>query len=240
LEGGPFNAVTAIGIADAQKIGMRAKLDLRGERGLGMVGVLAVIFVLGLLALFVFAPMVACGGSRNKAKATRIKCVNNLKNVGLAFRLSSTDSSDRFPQQRMMINGVAMAEIDVVRIFGALSNEIGDPKILICPTDKSRSAAASTTNLTTRNISYFASLSAEVTLPQAFLAGDRNMATNGVEAGTGLYALTTNSAVSWTKEMHDEHGDIAMGDGSVQQMSSSRLKQSLRDQDLGTNYLVFP
>src|SRR5687768_12348557 len=125
---------------------MRAKLDLRGERGLGMVGVLAVIFVLGLLALFVFAPMVACGGSQNKAKATRIKCVNHLKNVWLAFRLSSTDSSDRFPQQRMMINGVVMAEIDVVRIFGALSNEIGDPKILICPTDKSRSAAASTTN----------------------------------------------------------------------------------------------
>ncbi|MGZ8939448.1 MAG: type II secretion system protein, partial [Limisphaerales bacterium] len=175
-----------------------------------------------------------------KASATRIKCVSNLKNIGLSFRIFATDNSDLFPQQRMLSNGVSMAEIDVVRVFGALSNEIADPKILICPADKERKAAASFTNLSARNISYFASLSAEETLPQAFLAGDRNIATNGVAVGTGLLAVTTNSSLSWTKELHVEQGDILMGDGSVQQMSSSRIKHSIRDQDLGTNFLVFP
>ena len=40
--------------------------------------------------------------------------------------------------------------------------------------------------------------------------------------------------------MHIEQGNIAMGDGSVQQMSTSRLKSSIRDQELATNYLAIP
>ena len=204
-------------------------------RAFGLVELLVMIGVVVVLA-WVMMPRMKTG---NRASATRIKCVNNLRKVGLAFRIFATDNNDLFPTQKMMSNGVALAEFDAVRVFRALSNEIADPRILISPADE-RIAAASFTNLTARNISYFASLSAKATSPQVSLAGDRNVATNGVAIGTGLFALTTNSMVSWTKELHVEQGDILMSDGSVQQMSSSLLKQWLRDQDMGTNYLVFP
>jgi prepilin-type processing-associated H-X9-DG protein len=42
--------------------------------------------------------------------------------------------------------------------------------------------------------------------------------------------------------MHQSEGNIAMGDGSVQQFSSMRLKQGLQDQGLGNakNWLAVP
>jgi hypothetical protein len=57
-----------------------------------------------------------------------------------------------------------------------------------------------------------------------------------------VLTLRSNSAVTWSKEMHVELGDIAHDDGSVQQMSNSRLKQSLGEGvgPSGTNLLVFP
>ena len=35
--------------------------------------------------------------AKAKAKATRIKCVNNLKQAGLAFRVFANDNDDRYP-----------------------------------------------------------------------------------------------------------------------------------------------
>jgi prepilin-type processing-associated H-X9-DG protein len=40
--------------------------------------------------------------------------------------------------------------------------------------------------------------------------------------------------------MHNGQGNIVMGDGSVQQMSSSRLRSEFPRQDSATNYLVIP
>ena len=77
-------------------------------------------------------------------------------------------------------------------------------------------------------------------MPQVILGGDRNLATNGVAVGSGFFAMATNAEVGWTKEMHVEQGNVVMSDGSVQQMSSSRLKASLKDQDIATNYIVIP
>ena len=181
----------------------------------------------------------------NKAKAQRIKCVNNLKEVGLAFRLFP-GNGDMFPGQFLKSEGVAMTSIDAVRIFQTLSiesenPELIGPKTLVCPSDKEKREATFFTNLTPKNISYFASLTADETMPQIFLGGDRNLATNGVAVGSGLFGLTTNgSTLSWTKEMHNEQGNVLMGDGSVQQMSSSRLRQAVKEQGISTNYLVVP
>jgi hypothetical protein len=210
--------------------------EFGARAGMTQVELVVVVCVIAALVLW----LMTIPGGNGRAKAGRIKCINNLKNLGLAFRVFSTDHGDRFPAEIFLSNGVERKSIDVVKILGALTNGLSDPKILVCPEDKTRSPATSLTNITARNVSYFLSLSAREIEPQVFLGGDRNIATNGVAVGTGLFELTTNSAVSWTKEIHVEQGDIVMGDGSVQQMSSSRLKQTVRDQDAGTNWLVFP
>jgi hypothetical protein len=200
-----------------------------------MVELLAIVTVIVVLGWLMMPRMTSCGAS-----ATRIKCVNNLKNVGLAFRIFATDNGAMFPAEMMVSNGVELASIDIVSLYGYLLNELSTPKILLCPEDKKKKEAASFTNFSGKNISYFASLTAKETLPTAFLAGDRNLMTNGVPVSPGLLTLTTNLAIGWTKELHKEQGDVTMADGSVQQMSNSRLNQSVKDQNLATNYLAIP
>lgn len=202
-------------------------------------------FSLVELIVIVAAVAVICGvflsaRSRRNEIAPIIRCVNNLKNIGLAFRIFSTDNGDRHPQELLLSNGVKRAALDVFRVYLTLSNALSTPKILYCPADKSRGPAESFTNFNTKNISYFASLSATELTPTAFLAGDRNLQTNGVPVSTGILAISTNSAVSWSKEIHIDQGNVAMGDGSVQQFNSRRLMEATGDQQLETNYLAMP
>lgn len=71
------------------------------ERALTLVEVLVIIVV-----LFVLVGMLLPVVNRPPGvKATRIKCVNNLKNVGLAFRIFATDNNDRFPMQLGIAGG---------------------------------------------------------------------------------------------------------------------------------------
>lgn len=231
-------AISIVGIGDANDSGMNRNPGVarkKGELAFGIVEVLAMLTVVLVLGWLLMPRTKGCGAS-----ATRIKCVNNLKNVGLAFRIFATDNGDMFPAEVMASNGVEVASTDIVSIYGSLSNELSTPKILLCPEDKKKEEATSFTNFSGKNISYFASLTAKETLPTAFLGGDRNLMTNGVPMRPGLLTLTTNLAIAWTKELHKEQGDVVMGDGSVQQMSSSRLKGAIRDQDIATNDLLIP
>jgi prepilin-type processing-associated H-X9-DG protein len=93
-----------------------------------------------------------------------------------------------------------------------------------------------------------------------FLSGDRNIygpqtqptANNGYgnspasPAGAKV-ALTTNAAtlnnVGWTDKMHQRQGNILLADGSVQQWSTSKLRESARqtgDVSNPANMLLFP
>ena len=214
---------------------MNSQTEMRNQRraGLSLVELMVLVGVMALVAM-IFLPYLA---GRHRP-ASRVKCVNHLKNVGLAFRIFATDNNDMFPAQVMASNG--WHKIDVVNVYQWLSNELSTPKLLICPNDIRRQEAANFATMAAKHVSYFASLSASETNPATFLAGDRNLMTNGKAVGSGVFALTTNSALGWTKEIHVEQGNICMGDGSVQQFSNARLSQAVKDQEVGTNYLAIP
>jgi hypothetical protein len=72
-----------------------------------------------------------------RERAASIMCVNNLKQFGLAVRVWSLDNNDKYPP-----NIVCM------------SNELSTPKILVCPSDTNRTAAANFLNFSTANCSY--------------------------------------------------------------------------------------
>ena len=87
--------------------------------------VLLTVGVLVLLASLLL-PSLSRGGS-----SKRIVCVNNLKQVGLSFRIWYGESVDRFPMQVSLTNG---GTLELVRRgavwphFLVMSNELDTPK----------------------------------------------------------------------------------------------------------------
>lgn len=206
-----------------------------GRAGFSLIEAIAIAAVVVVLIYFVLPAFY-----RPRAKSSRVKCVSNLKNVGLAARIYATDYNDQFPGTFFLSNSVDLASVTAADYFRTLSNELSTPKILLCPADKNRPEAASFTNMLSKNLSYFASLSAQEVLPQTFLAGDRNLQLDGKTLPPGLVELTKASKVSWSKAIHNEQGNVAMADGSVQQFSSARLQQAMADSELATNLVLIP
>lgn len=183
---------------------------------------LLVAFTIVLLAgLTGFATM-----SKQSAKARRIQCVANLQKVGLAERVFAADHQDAFPQH-FATNFGGTGELTKHSVlaahFLARSNELSSPIFLQCPTD-TRTPARDFASLTSQNISYFLGLDADEIRPQSVLAGDRNLTTNGVAVGPGVFNFTNKVALGYSPTMHNGSGNVVLGDGSVQQMSGERLR----------------
>lgn len=201
---------------------MKTIFTMHCHRASTLTDVLVVIVTMVVLAAH-FLPMLA----RQRRTGCRINCISNLKQVGLGFRMWSSDHEDKFPWQIPTNQGGSLEYAlsrEVFRHFLAASNEMSSPRILACPQDKGRIRhSAFDQNLCNSNLSYFVGLDADETQPQSFLSGDRIIATNG-RVMSGLLILRTNSAVSWAKGIHECGGNIGLGDGSVQQVSLALLK----------------
>jgi prepilin-type N-terminal cleavage/methylation domain-containing protein len=200
---------------------------------------LLVVLAVGVIVFLIVLPPTT-GGS--KGKAERIHCVNNLKNLGLGFRIFATDNGDRYPWETNFVGGDRHLD-DYLSCVLPLSSNIPTPSILHCPTD-SRKSAKDWNNFARENASYFIGINAQETFPQSALAGDRNLTTNGVRIGPGKVELPMNSPAltnaAWDGTQHQHQGNAVMGDGSVQQLSSARLKDQLRNTGLETNVWLFP
>ena len=181
-------------------------------------------------------------------------CSNNLKQVGIAFRIWAGDNGDKYPMQVSVTNGGTMEFVgsapDTFRHFEVMSNELNTPKILICPneTDRSRGMAGLWSGPShsgrvvftgNSNLSYFAGVDAQDIFPQRFLTGDRNL-TNGTPITGGLLTVTTNRPMSWTGEMHVNQGYIGLADGSVARFNTAELRRAVATYDVETNRLAMP
>lgn len=155
----------------------------------------------------------------------RSKCINNLKNVGLAFRIFATDNGDQFPFEISSTIGGSRelhANGDPFAAFQVLSNELSTPRIVICPND-TRREATNWTNFSNQNVSYFLNTNAVESNPSAFLAGDRNIEHNGKRISTGRFVVPAGTSIRFDKRIHELQGNVCMADGSVQQFSNARI-----------------
>ena len=218
------------------------KLRLKsGRRGYTLVELLVVVAVLAVLAVFLL-PILA----KPHARPSRLNCVNHLKQIGLAFRMWSTDHNDKFPMQVSVTNGGTMELVEsgmVFPHFQVMSNELSTPMLLVCPEDANRTNAFSfAQKLNDSQIGYFLGVDADQTKPAMFLVGDNNLGLGGVPARHGLLRLWTNSPVEWIKPRprHNDGGNVALADGSVQQVGNAQLHLLLRQTGVATNRLAMP
>lgn len=198
--------------------------------------VVVVVFI--LVAIFLPAMRAPHSGSH------RVHCINNLKQVGLAFRIWEGDHGDKYPMSVSVTNGGVMeltGGLEAWKTFLVMSNELSTPKILICPEDTEHFSATNfSVGFSAQNISYFIGLDADESNPQMLLSGDDNFAIGGVPVKSGRLDLTTNTPVTWTAARHHFAGNIAVADGSVQQLSQSGLKHAIQQTSLATNHFAIP
>ena len=221
----------------------------------------------------ILAGMLLSALAKAKAKAQKIKCTSNLKNVGLGFRIFATDNGDLYPMSVPDAQGGSASAADlragvtlVYRHFLSLSNELQTPKIVLCPSDglgrveavnwstnRTRGANAAQYFGGNSSVSYFVGFEADETLPQSLLSGDRNITNSdrtdiskGIVFRFRMRARRNDpppclllSQVG-TKNIHDTAGNVALGDGSVQAFSTSKLREGIRDIGLQEVQIAVP
>jgi prepilin-type N-terminal cleavage/methylation domain-containing protein len=122
------------------------------KKAFTLIELLVVIAIIAILAAMLLPALAAA-----KRKAQKINCTNNLKQVGLSFRIWEGDNNDKYPQavtssaggaSEYVAHGSGGTTYSTVNVkaagmvFMVMSNELSTPKVLNCPSDNFHSTPA--------------------------------------------------------------------------------------------------
>jgi prepilin-type processing-associated H-X9-DG protein len=208
--------------------------------GLTLVEVLVVIAVL----FFLIAMLPVVLSDRYHKGAPQTLCMNNLKQISVGDVVWANDHGGKFPAQVPIAEKGTMEFVSTGYAslqFRTLSKYIRSPNPFICPADKSKHTATNCEVLRDENLSYFINVDVTTNNPSiSILAGDRNLLSDGQPVKPGLFELTTNLNLNWSRELHLRGGNLAFADGHVEWSKTNELNSIVRRQPLAINRLCVP
>jgi len=197
----------------------RVRSAISGGRAFTLVELLVVIAIIALLAALVLPAI-----QKTLTKARQTWCASNLKQLGMALHGFAHEHRNLFPQQLPVADEGALefARSNLlfgghftaaVQPFAALSNELGNPKVLGCPA--TRRAPRSFQSLQRPEVGYLLAMSAAMGDALSPVALDANLDPARSRLATNRNAGTP-SEVAWTRERHRDRGNALFGDGHVE------------------------
>jgi type II secretory pathway pseudopilin PulG len=212
-----------------------------------------------LVTLAVLAGIALPGLAGTRSRSEQISCFSNLRQIGHAFHVWGNDHADRNPWWTAIREGgsynapgdpaVPWLGIRNNAYFQMawISNQLGTPKMLVCPSDRRVGAARSMAsnwygspdggflNPAFRNnaVSYMISLHSFFEAPGSILSGDRNIRFSSAQttcsSAIGLVQTmaTPDPFTGWTNAIHGLTGNLLYTDGSVEQSSNLDFQRAV-------------
>ncbi len=213
-------------------------------KGLAIGGlVLSVITTLSAGVILLIASLMLPTLAKAKAKANRLKCASNLKQISSAHIYFSAEN-DGFPWQlpppaKQQLFGTSRGmDKSVGGIFGleAMKMELINPKILHSPCDPGRASANEELEMLwesyntkggnpmpAEGISYVLCEGADDLLPNTVLSLTRNLSTDNLADATWLGADSDSSHPNTMEGLNANQGQLALTDGSARQSTNFDL-----------------
>ena len=201
-----------------------------------LIELLVVIAIIAILAALLLPAL-----SRAKAKAQRIACVSNLKQLGIAFTSWADDHGGRYPSTVDAADGGSKTRTEAWMHFATLADELVTPKVLVCPSDAAKQRALDFSSqpqgfLTLKDaaLSYALGTGVSSDKPGMHLAADRNLI--GTKDGEGcgpsavygvITQLDSRENPRWDDTLHRNAGNMLLADGSAHQFSQTALVNAM-------------